>query len=84
MSKHSLDRALEMATDITKGAKKIYRVGKSKLKKFASSYFEKSKIADAKADERAKKKNSVFSTSTPNGTLRKSSNPMATKNGGVL
>lgn len=84
MSKHSIDRALEMATDITKGIKKVYRIGKSRLKKFADLYSEKAQIANAKADERAKKKNSVFSTSTPNGTLRRSSNPMATKNGGVL
>lgn len=84
MSKHSIDRALEMATDITKGVKKVYRIGKSRLKKFADLYSEKAQIANAKADERAKKKNRVFSTSTPNGTLRNSSNPMATKNGGIL
>lgn len=84
MSKHIIDKAKDTAIEWSNSAKKIYRIGKSRLKKFADSYSEKVQTADAKADERVKKKNWTFSTSTPNGTLRRSSNPRATKNGGTL
>ena len=56
MSKHSLDRAWETAIDITKGIKKIYRRGKSKVRKGYDNYITYSRLKASKEDNQANQK----------------------------
>ena len=56
MSKHIVDKAKDIAIDITKGAKKIYRIGKSKVKKGLDNYITYSKHKANKEDDQVRQK----------------------------
>lgn len=56
MSKHSLDRALEVATDITKGTKHNIKRGKSVVRKTWGNFKDFVLSQNKKADEKAKEK----------------------------
>lgn len=56
MSKHSIDRALEMATDITKGVKHDIKRGKSVVRKTWGNFKDFVLSQNKKADEKAEEK----------------------------
>lgn len=84
MSKHVVEKAKDVASDLIKRGKKKIGIVKNNIRKSKDSYISKIIASNKKADERAEKKNLIFSTSTPDGSGRTSNNPKATKNGGII